>query len=101
MDGPLDLAVALGTTAECLRVVLGIDLEDVACLVLLAAGAAHDVGTLQTDFLPWSHTEVLLRSILHEVLTLDEEFTREADGVAVGVRVFGVVEEAHILRLPF
>ena len=100
VDRALDLAVALGATAERLGVVLSVDLDDIAVLILLTARAAHDVGALETHLLTRGHAEVLLRSILQEVLALDEELTREADRVAIGVGVFGVVEEAHILRLP-
>ena len=83
MDRALDLAVALGATAERLGVILSVDLDDIAVLILLTARAAHDVGALETHLLTRGHAEVLLRSILHEILTLNEELTREADDVAI------------------
>ena len=101
MDRALDLAITFGSTAERLGIVLRIYLYYPAVCILLASGAADDVGALQTYFLTRSHAEVLLRRIFHEVLGFDEEFTGEADDMAVRLWVFGVVEETHLLGLAF
>ena len=71
MNCALDLAVALRASTERLRVILGIDLGDIACLVLLTPRSTDNVGTLQTHLLSWGHAEVFLWGILHEVLSLD------------------------------
>ena len=83
MDRALDLAITFGSTAERLWIVLRIDLYYPAISILLTSGATDDIGTLQTYFLSRRHAEVLLRRIFHEVLGFDEEFTGEADDMAV------------------
>ena len=100
MDGALDATVTFGHTGLCLRIIFGIDLRHLARFVLLATGAADDVGAAQTHLLTGREAIVILRSLLHEVLALDIEFAGEGDRVCAFGEVLRVVDGLHHLDLP-
>ena len=95
----LHLAVGALKAALAERVVLGLNLHDVALGILCAASALHDVGVLQTYLLARSHAEEFFRSILHEVVALDPKIAREGDGVCAVSLVLRVVNSLHLLSL--
>ena len=85
------------------RVVGAPQLDNVAISILDDLLALDDVGVFQTNLSVWFEAEELLRSVLHKVVALDVEFSRErnlAGGSLRLGRVERAVEPLHLARLP-
>ena len=102
MDGgPLHLAAVGGVSAAAVGVVLAQDLDDVACLVLDAAGAMDQIGPLQAA-LGAAGIETLIFGYrgLQKVLRLDIQVAGESDGPGAILGAAGVVFHLEGLAVP-
>ena len=82
MDGrALDLPTVGRVAAPGFRVILGVDLDDVAVFVLSAAGGGHQISALETDLVARIHPLILGNGCFQEVLRLDPQLAAEGDGV--------------------
>ena len=101
MQGTFHLTVCFGHTALGVRVVFAIYFNYFSGFIFLATGTFYDIGTLQAHFLSRSHTEVFLRSILHEVFTFHPQFTAEFDEVTAFFRFFRIIDSFQLFHLSF
>lgn len=96
----LDLAAVGGIAARGVRVVLGVDLDDVAVFVLLAARAGDEVCALETALRAVRRqTLVLGHRDFHEIVGLDPALAGEGDLVRAGRRIGRVVLDRDGLAL--
>ena len=80
-----------------------LELDNIAFGILDDLLALDDVGVFQTNLSVWFEAEELLRSVLHKVVALDVEFSRErnlAGGSLRLGRVERAVEPLHLARFP-
>ena len=101
MDRSFYLSAGKAGTTLCLRIVCAVDLCHISVLVLLKACACHEICAHETYFVAREKTEVLLRRILHEVLTLDIEFSGERNLTLAHLRILQVIRDAQHLCLAF
>ena len=102
MDGAFDRAPFASSRLRG-RVVGALELDNIALGILDDLLALDDVGVFQTNLSVWFEAEELLRSVLHKVVALDVEFSRErnlAGGSLLLGRVERAVEPLHLARLP-
>ena len=81
VDCTLNLAVATWHTGLCIRIVLSVNGSYLAVLVLLATCTLNDICILEAHLVAWSHTEVLLWSILHKVIALNPQLAAKLNSV--------------------
>ena len=99
MQRAFDFSVGAGHTAERLRVILRIDLLDLAVGVFLQPAAFDDIRTFETHFLVRTETEEFLGRILHEVLALDPKFAGEGHLMHPLLGILRIVGHLHHLGL--
>ncbi|MNN35502.1 hypothetical protein D3C81_1493540 [compost metagenome] len=61
----------------------------------------NEIGMLQTNLVAREQTEILVRWILHEILALDVNFTRERNLAIAHFRIFTVIFSFKQLGLSF
>ena len=91
MDSAPDLPAVGSISASCSRVILCVDLSDLAAFVLFAACAFHDVCGLETNLVSGIKPVVALYLFLNEVISLNEALPCEGDGSHAVLRTVGIV----------
>ena len=101
MNGTFYFSAVRCVSALGLGIVSGMDHSDVAILVLLAAGAGHKVSVHKTYLIAREETEIFLRRLLHEVLSLDVKLFAEGNLTASKRLVLQIVRSGQVLNLSF
>ena len=96
-----DLAAVRRITASCGRVILGIDFDDIAVVILFTAGTFNDISGFQPHLIAGIQTVITLDLFFDEIFGFDITFTAEGDGTHT---VFGTIRIIFDLKgfgLPF
>ena len=99
MKCALNLAVGTFHTTLAYWIILSLNLNNVAISILGATSTLNDVSILQANLLAWSHTEELLRCILHKVSTFNPKVLRECYCVCSVCLVLRIIDSHHLLGL--
>ena len=101
VDGPFDLAAIRCVAATSLRVIGTMHFGHISVFVLYNAGALHEIGPAQPDFLTRRQPEKLWRRNFAEIVLLDIEDAREGNLSRAGAGIFRIVHRIQSLHPLF
>jgi len=101
VQGGLDLSAVGCVAASRGRVVSAVQFNDPAGRVPDDVGAGDEVSVSQANFTAGSEAIEFLRRLLHKVILLNVQLTREGDFACAGGGIFGIVDGVKLFGFAF
>ena len=99
MDGALYLTLTEAGTALGSRIIGSVYYGHIAVFVFLKTGTGYEISAHEANLVAREQTEVFTRRLLHEVLSLDVEFSAERNHTGAKLRILQVVRNLQHLGL--